>query len=406
MSLESAVAAIDKVQKSIQENDVALKNYADTHKAELGETKQVVEKLNTDYAELAKTHEKLQKEIKLIRTIGANSENKDEERQKASVALQKLLKNGMNINALEESERGLLYNSQTTLVDSEGGAAVPTMLEREVYSSVRNLPGMRQVVTARPMGGGEAHILTASTVDAYWVAEGASISSTNAAFGKIKATAHKMALKIPMTSELLEDAGIDLLGLLSALVGDAMLEKEDVAFVSGDGAGKPNGLFVSPALQTSGSYTASGVAAALNNSTYNGIDKLRLLVTSLKGTHRARGGFMMNATTFAQLRNLKDSQGNYLYQWNVEAGKPATFDGYPVYLNDNCPDIAAGAFPIAFGDFNSAYAIRDRRGMTAKIDNIGLIDTDEAKLVVTKRVAGEPVITDTPAVKLFKIATT
>jgi HK97 family phage major capsid protein len=109
----------------------------------------------------------------------------------------------------------------------------------------------------------------------------------------------------------------------------------------------------------------------------------------------------MNDATTLKVRQLKDANGQYLWQPSVQAGQPATLVGYPVVPDDNMPDIAAGKFPIAFGDFNRGYLVADRLGVRVLRDPF--TSKPYVLFYTTRRVGGG--ITDFAAIKLLKIAT-
>src|SRR5690606_34279114 len=89
-------------------------------------------------------------------------------------------------------------------------------------------------------------------------------------------------------------------------------------------------------------------------------DALISMLYSLPGIYRNRGTWAMNGTTLATVRKLKDGNGNYLWQPSYQAGQPETLLGRPVIELIDMPDVAANAFPIAFGDFKTGYRIYDR----------------------------------------------
>ena len=71
----------------------------------------------------------------------------------------------------------------------------------------------------------------------------------------------------------------------------------------------------------------------------------------------------------------KDGQGNYLWgntaPSNLMAGAVGTLLGHPVVTDDFMPDLGANAYPVAFGDFNRAYYIVDRKGVSVLRDPAG-----------------------------------
>src|SRR5829696_10586003 len=55
------------------------------------------------------------------------------------------------------------------------------------------------------------------------------------------------------------------------------------------------------------------------------------------------------ANTRVEFARVKDGQGNYLWREAFLQGQPATLLGFPVAIDENMPNIAANALPVAFG---------------------------------------------------------
>ena len=127
-------------------------------------------------------------------------------------------------------------------------------------------------------------------------------------------------------------------------------------------------------------------------------DVLIDLITALKTGHLTGARFMMNRTTLAAIRKLKDKDENYLWQPGLQQGTPSLLLGYPVTVNDDFPDIGANAFPIAFGNFANAYAVVDRIGIRMLRDPY--TNKPMVGFYSTKRVGG--MLKDSEAVKLIK----
>lgn len=66
----------------------------------------------------------------------------------------------------------------------------------------------------------------------------------------------------------------------------------------------------------------------------------------------------MNRKTAKVFRKARDADGNKLLT-KSDAGKGLSLEGYPVVIDDNMPDIAAGSTPIIFGDLSKAFTISD-----------------------------------------------
>jgi HK97 family phage major capsid protein len=100
-----------------------------------------------------------------------------------------------------------------------------------------------------------------------------------------------------------------------------------------------------------------------------------------------------------KVRKFRDADGKSFWQQSMAMGQPSTLLGYPVVEAEDMPDVAANAFPVAFGDFNRGYQIVDRFGTRI------LRDPYTAKPFVlfytTKRVGGG--IRMAEAIKLLKM---
>lgn len=93
----------------------------------------------------------------------------------------------------------------------------------------------------------------------------------------------------------------------------------------------------------------------------NGADAIIDLIAAIPTAYLGRASFMMNKSTQAAVRKLKDSNGAAIWTASIAAGAPATLMGYPVILADDMPAIATDSLAIAFGDF-STYTIAERTG--------------------------------------------
>ena len=232
-------------------------------------------------------------------------------------------------------------------------------------------------------------------------------------------TAHEY-YSYPFTSQItLEDMNFDVEAWLAREVAIVAAELEGDAFINGDGAKKPEGFLggvypiiantsyptkdtTTPATFKQIGYVPTGVAAALTDSTHNGEDVLIDVVHALRPAYRANGAWLMNDLTLALVRKFKDSYGQYLLGVALgAAGQPEKLLDKPVYVDENMPSVAANAYPIAFADWEDAYLIVDRVGMSvlrnpyASLGNIGFY--------YRRRVGGG--LQNFESIKLLKVAT-
>jgi len=144
-------------------------------------------------------------------------------------------------------------------------------------------------------------------------------------------------------------------------------------------------------------YTANGHATVF------AADPLITLMYALPAAYRNRGTWVMNGTTLATARRLKDGNGNYLWQPAYQAGQPETLLGRPVVEALDMPDIASDAFPIAFGDFTAAYRIIDRLSMSILVNPYLLATKGLTRIHATRRVGGR--VIQAAAIRKLKMAT-
>lgn len=421
-TMEALTSDIKRLGESLNENLAAVRakqtELEQTSKVsgqESAEIRETLDKINEEFVSIREEQKRAVEKLARMESIRSMTDEACQkiEQERMSALMRRLIKGEWKdgvLNGLKEEERNFLFPAMQTralgsLFDSEGGALIPLGFEQQIYKTQFNMPGFRQVVTARPISTLETPIITMGSISGEWLGEAEQTTAQDTTFGNVTVKVHDLRVEVPIPNNLLEDSAVDLVAELTDSIAMKLAEMEDIAFISGNGVKKPTGLFTNSVLQTSGNYVATGVAANIYDSTNNGVDAMRLMPVAIKQTHRQRGSWMMSAQTEARVRNLKDAYGQYLYHTNVQAGKPNTFDGYAVNISDNCPAIAANAFPIAFGDFNGAYAIRDRQGLTVTVDSSVYRRTDKTAIYVKKRVGGEPIITSTPAVCLLKVAT-
>jgi HK97 family phage major capsid protein len=290
--------------------------------------------------------------------------------------------------------------------DPDGGYLVPAETESVIdrivsqMSPIRAIAGVRQIGASsfrKPMSQGGA--------GAGWVGEaGARSQSQSPVLSLMEFPTMELYAMPAATQTLLDDAQVNIEEWLAGEVQIEFAEQESAAFVGGDGVNKPRGFLtysnVANAAYAWGKigYIASGASGAFAASDPS--DKLLDLIYAPKQAYRANARWVMNRKVESELRKLKDGQGNYLWQPGAAAGQPASLLGYPVTEAEDMPDIAAGSFSIAFGDFARGYLVIDRVGVRV------LRDPFSAKPYVlfytTKRVGGG--VQNFEAIKLMKFA--
>jgi HK97 family phage major capsid protein len=127
-------------------------------------------------------------------------------------------------------------------------------------------------------------------------------------------------------------------------------------------------------------------------------DELITLTYAVASQYRANGSWVMNSTTAAAIRKLKDSNGYYLWQQGL-GGQPDRLFGYPVETWEDMADVATNAFPVAFGDFRRGYLLVDRTQLRITVDH-NITTPGKVKFFVRRREGGMPLNKD--AVKFLR----
>lgn len=289
----------------------------------------------------------------------------------------------------------------------DGGFLVPVEAELAMDRLLSEASPMRQICTVRQVSSAlfkKPFNLGGATSG--WVGEQSSRSNTSTPtidelnFPVMELYAFPLA-----TQSILDDAAVNIEQWLADEVNVTFAEQESDAYINGNGVNKPRGILqastVANALWAWGSlgFIASGASGAFVAAP-NGGDCLIDLVYSLKAGFRSGARFMMNRSTLAAVRKIKDSDGAYLWQPGITAGQPSTVLGFPTIEAEEMADIAADSLSIAFGDFKRGYLIVDRMGVRVLRD--ALTQKPYVGFYTTKRVGGG--IQNFEAIKLLKFA--
>ena len=236
-------------------------------------------------------------------------------------------------------------------IASDGGYLVPEEYDSRLIESLEEENIFRRLGTTITTSGERKINIAGAKPAAAWIDEGEELTFGDAKFDQINLDAHKLHVAVKVTEELLYDNAFGLENYLLRQFAKALANAEEDAFLNGDGAGKPLGIFA----EDGGAQI--GVTAA--SATDITADEIINLVYALKRPYRKKAKFIMNDQTIAVLRKLKDENGQDLWQPSLQAGEPDRLFGYEVMTSAYVPMIAAGKPVIAFGDF-SYYNIGDR----------------------------------------------
>ncbi len=248
---------------------------------------------------------------------------------------------------------------------------------------------------------------------ALWVAETSARGDTTApALAKLSIECAELCAQPKASQSLLDGASIDVVAWLQEKVAEAFAVAEGHAFLNGNGVGKPRGLLTYTTVATPDAtrawgtlqHVATGSAGAfpVASTSVNSADPLVDLVGALKTQYRVGASWLMNRTTAATVRKLKDADGRHIWTDSLLVGQPAVLLGYPVVLDESMPDVAANSLSIAFGNIQKGYTIVRRLGTRFLVDPY--TDKPNVRLYAFARVGAA--VNNFEAIKLLKFAAT
>jgi HK97 family phage major capsid protein len=197
---------------------------------------------------------------------------------------------------------------------------------------------------------------------------------------------------IKVSEELLNDSVFNLENYIAKEFARRIGAKEEESFFTGDGTGKPTGIFNGTGGGELG-VTASSAAAIT-------LDEIMDLFYSLKSPYRKNAVFLMNDSTVKFIRKLKDGSGQYIWQPSVTAQQPDTILNRPVKTSAYVPAIGSGSKIIAFGDL-SYYWVADRQGRSFQRLNELYAATGQIGFKAAQRVDGKLILPE--AVKILQM---
>ena len=280
--------------------------------------------------------------------------------------------------------------------DSEGGYLVPDEYERTLLEALEEENIFRQMAKVIKTSSGDRKIpVVASKGTASWIDEEGAYPESDDSFGQVSIGAYKLGTMIKVSEELLNDSVFDLQSYISREFARRIGAKEEEAFFTGDGKGKPLGVLAAAGGAETGVTAASATAVTA--------DELMDLYYSLKSPYRKKSVWVLNDSTIKAIRKLKDNNGQYLWQPSLTAGVPDMILGRPIKTSAYMPAMAAGAKTIAFGDF-SYYWIADRQGRSFKRLNELFAASGQVGFLASQRVDGKMILAEAVKVLVQKAA--
>jgi HK97 family phage major capsid protein len=289
---------------------------------------------------------------------------------------------------------------------SDGGYAVPREIDALIASQLKDLSPIRSVAQVVQVGtAGYRKLVTTGGTASGWVSETAGRPETaTPQFEEIAPPSGDLYANPAASQAMLDDAAFDLEGWIASEIAMEFARAEGAAFVKGTGVNQPKGFLAADVSTAADSARAFGALQYLGSGDAAGLGadpeaRLIDLVHTMKAGYRQGAQWVMNSATLAEVRKLKTADGALLWQPGLVEGQPDRLLGYSIVEAEDMPDMAGGAFPIAFGNFKAGYLIAERTATTILRDPF--TNKPFVHFYATRRVGGQ--VLDSAAIKLLKI---
>lgn len=282
---------------------------------------------------------------------------------------------------LKSTQRGeaFLEKGLNTVTQGEGAEVVLPEFDLAVVERMRSQGAMMRDVGVRAVKNKDFNrFIKIQNSTTMWIDENISngaIDTTKATKRvRVTCTYGKVASHPFVTRESIEETGVDIYGDLKTDIASEIGRAVHEALVKGDNASKkqPKGILShigTDALksdeerdlrgfQVIESSTVGKIAAGTGIAYSTAVqDALLSVVSAVDAGARAGCKFYVSQDMWIELMRLRDSDGRSLLCPDLSGAAAGTIWGFPVEIEYHLGGIAAGAFPMAFGNLSEAFEL-------------------------------------------------
>tara|TARA_R110000787_G_scaffold7296_6_gene25063 strand:- start:18072 stop:19235 length:1164 start_codon:yes stop_codon:yes gene_type:complete len=279
--------------------------------------------------------------------------------------------------------------------DTTGGFLAPAEYVREITKGVTEVSPLRQVARVRTTSNHSVQIPTRTgQFAAQWVSEMGTRSETDGLrWGLEEISTFEMYGLVDITQQNLEDSAFNLEAELNDEFVLQFSVTEGSGFITGDAAGKPEGFLNNANIATVNSGAAGGVTA----------DGLIDLFFALKTAYAQNATWMANRLVVRDIRKLKDTQDQYLWQPGLAGLAPSTILDRPYLEATDMPVAASASKSIAIGDWRRGYTIVDRVSMSMLRDPYTQATSGAVRFLARRRVGGMTVLPEAIKIQVLSV---
>lgn len=321
----------------------------------IADMQELINKANTeerafDNDELSK-FEQMKAEIKsLDATIKASEEMRALEAAGSKPAVNELKKDTveqLEYRTFDNYLRGKLETRDDPAEDSkmtkgDNGAVIPTTIIHKIIDKVYEIAPIFSMATRYNMGGTITipyYDDSESDITMAYAEEFVELESSAGKIKNISLSGFLAGVLTLVSKSLLNNSNFDLVGFVIDKMAANIAKWIEKELLDGT-QDKIEGLSTLTAGVTADSATAIKA------------DELIDLQEEIPDVYQGNAVWVMSKKTRTAIRKLKDGNGEYLLNRDLNARWGYTLLGKPVYVSDNMPDMASGTRAVLYGDFS------------------------------------------------------
>ena len=237
----------------------------------------------------------------------------------------------------------------STLVNADGAFLLPTVVVAEIEEIAKEVGAVLQITNPFQHIVGTIRVPAGSGADGAmsFVAEGGEITSRIRAFAAVELNPKKVADIIPWSYEIGVEAGPQVLADIERVMGRSYGYAVDDAAFNGDGTASYNSIDGI----LSGNRSPGELVLAAGEVDFDDITPDELILAVNQTAVGARRGFkqVFHPDMRAVFKTKKDTNGSYLFDWQVTSEGILMVAGHPTYFSEALPALSASAISTSFG---------------------------------------------------------
>lgn len=232
--------------------------------------------------------------------------------------------------------------ADTNLTFTDNGAVIPSSIANKIIEKVRDISPVFQLADVYNIAGVLSipkYDESTQKITMAYAEEFADLTSTSGKFTSIELSGFLAGALSKVSNKLINNSNFDILGYVETKMSEAIVIWIEGEMLKGT-SGKIEGM--------------SGVEQIITTAAATAITADELIDTQEEIPDRYQGAsiWIMNRKTRKAIRKLKDADGNYLLNRDLQAKWGYTLLGSDVYCSDAVDSIAAGKTVCAYGDMS------------------------------------------------------